>query len=175
MVKIPHPDDPLPTEEDLSREQNFALHGEEPVQVAAGIEKHIGEADYWATDWQLRELGFDPHARRAEHRKYMTALHKVCRDYSNGLLKRFPLGVARWLKQETENVCDGLPSQVLKRPNEGIQTPNFAHENQFDLLLEEWERQNHNPAIILQALSKAKELDVLPPDWVVRHQNIWDI
>ena len=155
MPKTSNPDDPLLSEDG------------QPRAPAADIEKHIVEADYWATDWRLRELEFEPNARRAEHAKYMAALHKLCRDYTNQVLREFPLGVARWLAQESENVCDDLPSQVFKRPNEGIQTPNFVHENQFRLLWDEWEKQNHNPAIILQALSKARELGVLPPDWVL--------
>jgi hypothetical protein len=167
MARIPRPNEDCPHESDETGERDTLLLDESPVQVTADIEKHIGEADYWARDWQLRELEFEPSARRAEHEKYMAALHKVCRDYNNQILKEFPLGVARWLAQEAENVCDGLPSQVLKRPTECVQTANIVHENQFRLIWDEWEKQNQNPAIILQALSKAKELGVLPPDWVL--------
>ena len=167
MARIPRPDDPSQPEDALHRAQAYVLDDEGPVKVDADIEKHISEADYWATDWRLRELEFEPNDRRAEHGKYMAALYKVCRDYGNQLLKPFPLGVARWLAQEAENVCGDLPSQILKRPEEGVQTTNFFQENQFGLLREEWLKQDKNPALILQALSLAKELETLPPGWVL--------
>ena len=72
------------------------------------------------------------------------------------------------MAQEAENVCNGLPSQVLKSPDECVQTANVFHENQFDHLRQEWEGQDKTPALVMQTLSKAKELGVLPPDWVLR-------
>ena len=162
MPKLPHPDDELSPEREAE-----SMFIEVAVDATPEIKEHIRHADYWSADWRLRELEFEREPRRAEHQKYVSALHKVCRDYSNQVLDEFPLGVARWLAQEADNVCAELPSQILKHPNEGVQTANFAQKNQFELLRDEWERQKHNPAFILQALSRARELNVFPPDWVL--------
>ena len=150
------------------RESENGLTEVQPVEVEPNIEHHISDADYWATDWRLRELNFERDARKAEHQKYMVALRKVCRDYANQALKEFPLGVAHWLAQEADNVCDDLPSQILKRPFEGIQTAALHQENSFELSREEWEKQSHNPAFVLKALSYAHDEGILPPGWVLR-------
>ena len=59
------------------------------------------------------------------------------------------------------------PSQLIKSPIEGTQTANLGHSNQFELLREEWEAQERNPALILQTLHKAQEIGVSPPDWAI--------
>ncbi|MBC8268058.1 MAG: hypothetical protein H8E36_04860 [Rhodospirillaceae bacterium] len=151
----------------LNADEAVEPFGEWPVEVSADIEEHIKDADSWATDWRLFELDFESETRQAEHQKYLAALHKVCSDYNNQVLKEFPLGVARWLAQEANNVCEDLPSQVLKCPEEGVSTANFAQENRFGIIREEWEKQDRNPAFILQALVIAKELGVQPPSWVL--------
>lgn len=163
MPKVPHPG-----RAPSSRDEGEGVFVDLPGEATPEIEEHIRHADYWAADWRLHELEFEQESRRSDHRKYLFALHKVGRDYSNQVLGEFPLGVARWLAQEAENVCNGLPSQVLKSSDECVQTANVYHENQFNLLWEEWGRQENNPALVLQTLSKAKELAVLPPDWVLR-------
>ncbi len=163
MPKLPHPDRAL-----SSSDEGESIFIDLPVEATPEIEEHIRHADHWAADWRLCELDFEQESRRSEHRKYLSALHKVGQDYSNQVLGEFPPGVARWLAQEAENVCNGLPSQVLKSPDECVQTANVFHENQFDHLRQEWEGQDKNPALVLQTLSKAKELGVLPPDWVLR-------
>ena len=162
MPRIPRPGENVPLQEGEAW-----LHDELPLEADHAIEKLILDADSWASDWRLRELAFETDARMIEHREYTSALRKVCKDYSNQVLKSFPLGVARWLAQETTNIFDDLPSQLFKRPQEGVRTANFAQENQFKLIHEEWVKQNNNPAFVLQALSIAKEQRVLPPDWVL--------
>lgn len=162
MARIPHSDNKLST-------ANAAEEpvGDWPPEAGTEIEEHIREADYWATDWRLRELEFEGESRQAEHRKYIVALHKVCSDYGNQNLKEFPGGIARWLAQEAENVCDDLPSQIFKSPEEGVRTANFVQENQFELIRQEWQKHGQNPAFILQALCLAKEQGVIPPGWVL--------
>ena len=151
MPRIPRPGENVPLQEGEAW-----LHDELPLEADHAIEKLILDADSWASDWRLRELAFETDARMIEHREYTSALRKVCKDYSNQVLKSFPLGVARWLAQETTNIFDDLPSQLFKRPQEGVRTANFAQENQFKLIHEEWVKQNNNPAFVLQALSIAK-------------------
>jgi hypothetical protein len=167
MPRIPHSDDPPPPDEDQPSSAGAQLGIEGSAEVSKRVEKHIRDADYWATDWRLNELKFEKKSRHDEQRIYLAALREVCLDYSNQTLKEFPLGIARWLAQEAENVCGDLPSQILKRPEEGVQTVSFVQENQFELLREEWLKQSRNPAFILQALSLAKEFGTLPPDWVL--------
>jgi hypothetical protein len=147
------------------REGENEVAEESLFEVELDIGEHISNADFWAADWGLNEFAAEKESRQAEHRMYLAALHNVCLNYSNQALKEFPPGIARWLAQEAENVCDDLPSQIFKRPVEGSRTANFTQENQFELLRDEWEKQNHNPAFVLQALSIAKELEVLPPNW----------
>ncbi len=162
MVKIPQSSDkPVNIEE----AENRLIVPETPT--SAELIEHIQNADQWASDWSLRELMFDRDPRKKEHQIYANALYKVCLDYSEGVLKEFPLGIARWLAQEAESICEDLPSQILKRPEEGVRTANFAQENQFELIQEEWKKQGKNPAFVLQALSMAKEQSVLPPNWVL--------
>jgi hypothetical protein len=167
MARIPRSDEPPAPRSDVPETGEEPLHINAPTEASAEIEDHIRNVDFWADDWRLNELEFDSEPRQAEHRLYLAALRKLCLDYSNQVLREFPLGAARWLAQEAENVCDGLPSQILKRSQEAVRTPDFAQRNQFELLREEWEGQSHNPALILQALSLAKELGVFPPDWVL--------
>lgn len=162
MIRLPHPDDkPSPSRYPLS---GFIPPSSEPP---AWLEEQIRNADSWTQDWELNELNIETVARQSDHRKYIIALHNVCQNYYVRALNKFPLGIARWLAKEAENVCRGLPSQVLKSPDEGTRTANFAHENQFALLRNEWEAQNRNPALILQTLARARELKVIPPNWVV--------
>lgn len=167
MVRIPHPDDPPLPDGDHPPADRSSRMLEDLDEASSEIEEHIREADYWAKDWRLHELDFEREARLAEQLKYIVALREVCRDYDNQVLKEFPLGVARWLLQEAENVCSGVPSQILKCPEEGVRTASLAHDNWFEVTREEWGKQNQNPAFILQALSIAKEQDILPPNWVL--------
>jgi hypothetical protein len=159
MVKAPHPND-------KRRSYLYVATGYR-AEANEEILEHIRDADSWAEYWGINELRLEGEAMRAEHQKYLVALHKVCSDYSDGTLSKFPFGVARWLAQEAEKVCDRLPSRVLKHPEEGAKTADFAQENLFDLVRGEWEKLDRNPQLILQALSIAKEKGVLPPDWVL--------
>ena len=161
MVRLPHPSDKPRSPEQFSKFLRI------PTEINPELEEHINNADYWATDWELRELEFEKDARQAEHGMYIEALHKVCRDYCHNTLSIFPLGVARWLEKEVEKVLRYSPSQLIKSSIEGTQTANFGHSNQFELLREEWEAQERNPALILQTLHKAQEIGVTPPDWAI--------
>jgi len=161
MVRLPHPSDKPRSQEQFSKFLRI------PTEINPELEEHINNADYWATDWELRELEFEKDARQAEHGMYIEALHKVCRDYCHNTLSIFPLGVARWLEKEVEKVLRYSPSQLIKSSIEGTQTANFGHSNQFELLREEWEAQERNPALILQTLHKAQEIGVTPPDWAI--------
>ena len=80
---------------------------------------------------------------------------------------KFPYSVAEWLALEAEKTCDGLPSQLLKRPDEAVKSAGFHHENAFNLIRKQWERAKGNPAFILRALTYARDENVSPPDWVL--------
>lgn len=163
MAQIPGPKDKI-----TGSEESQCFPDESPVAESEEVENLLLQADMWCTDWRLNEFDFDKETREAEHKKYIQALRKACRDYSNKVCAEFPLGVARWLAQEADSICSDLPSQILKRPFEGSRTAGFHHENAFDLSREEWEKQRGNNAFVLQALSYAHDKGVLPPGWVIQ-------
>ena len=75
MVRLPHPSDkPSSAEHSVSKFLGIT------TEIIPELEEHIQSADQWVPDWELRELEFERDARQAEHRLYIAALHKVCRD-----------------------------------------------------------------------------------------------
>ena len=85
MPKLPHPDRAL-----SSSDEGESIFIDLPVEATPEIEEHIRHADHWAADWRLCELDFEQESRRSEHRKYLSALHKVGHDYSNQVLVSGP-------------------------------------------------------------------------------------
>ena len=162
MVRIPGPDEKVLSE----ASSKFPLF-EPALETTHAVNKHIDDADHWATDWELRELKFERDARQTEHGMFIAALHKVCRDCCRHALNTFPLGVARWLEKEIEKVFRNLPSQILKSPIEGTQTANLGQSNQFEVLREDWGAKDRIPALLLQTPHKAREFDFTPPDWAI--------
>ena len=103
MVRLPHPSD-----KPRSPEHSVSKFLEITAEISPELEERIQNADWWVSDWELRELEFERDARQTEHGMYIAALHEVCRGYCQHTLNTFTLGIARWLEKEVEKVDDNL-------------------------------------------------------------------
>ena len=152
MPKIPSPKDNPP---DIP--EGECQMPDVPAETTAELDDLIADPIWWSCKWGLNEYGADIDTRAKNHRQFLEALHKVCRDYVDGASHKFPYSVAGWLAHEAGKTCDGLPSQLLKRPDEAVKSARFDHENMFNLIREEWNKPKGNPAFVLNALTYARD------------------